>query len=152
MRTPKSPDQAREQVRELKTAGVDAIKAVLESGRTGMLFARHGPGDVPRGRREASAQQLPLVGPHRQRARRRGCARRRRRSIEHGSFSDAIPDAVLARMAKDGIAYDPTLSVLEGDARSGGGRDDLLRRSLVQQAVSQKLLTGTRGGDQGRQA
>ena len=46
-------------------------------------------------------------------------------------------------MAKDGIAYDPTLSVLEGMRDLSAGRTDLLRRSLVQQAVSQKLLTGT---------
>ena len=73
-----------------------------------------------------------------------------RASIEHGSFSDAIPDAVFARMAKNGIAYDPTLSVLEAIRDLSAGRADLLRRSLVQQAVSQKLLTGTRGGDQSR--
>jgi imidazolonepropionase-like amidohydrolase len=64
-------------------------------------------------------------------------------SVEHGSFSEAISDAVLARMAKDGVAYDPTLSVLEGMRDLAAGRSDLLRRSLVQQAVSQKLLTGT---------
>src|SRR5204862_3444273 len=64
-------------------------------------------------------------------------------SVEHGSFSDAIPAAVLARMAAAGIAYDPTLTVLEGIRDLSAGRGDLLRRSLVQQAVPQKLLTGT---------
>jgi len=34
------PDEARSQVRALHAAGVDAIKAVFDSGRTGMLFAR----------------------------------------------------------------------------------------------------------------
>ena len=56
---------------------------------------------------------------------------------------DAIPDAVFARMAKNGVAYDPTMSVLEAMRDLSSGRADLLRRSLVQQAVSQKLLTGT---------
>ena len=46
-------------------------------------------------------------------------------------------------MAKDGVAYDPTLTVLEAIRDFSAGRTDLLRRSLVQQAVSQKLLTGT---------
>src|SRR5262249_45822369 len=40
VRTPKSVDEARQQVRDLKTAGVDGVKAVLEAGRTGMLFER----------------------------------------------------------------------------------------------------------------
>jgi imidazolonepropionase-like amidohydrolase len=46
-------------------------------------------------------------------------------------------------MARDGVAYDPTLSVLEAIRDLSAGRGDLLRRSLVQQAVSQKLLSGT---------
>jgi imidazolonepropionase-like amidohydrolase len=63
--------------------------------------------------------------------------------IEHGSFSDTIPDAVLAKMARAGITYDPTLAVLEAMRDLSAGRNDLLRRSLVQQAVAQKLLAGT---------
>src|SRR5262249_2214833 len=63
--------------------------------------------------------------------------------IEHGSFSDALPDALLARMARDGITYDPTLAVLEGQRDLFAGRLDLLRRPLVQQAASQKLLSET---------
>jgi len=41
VRTPKNPDEARQQVDALKARGVDAIKAVLETGRTGRLFARY---------------------------------------------------------------------------------------------------------------
>ena len=33
--------------------------------------------------------------------------------IEHGSFSDMIPDELFAKMAAAHITYDPTLSVLE---------------------------------------
>ncbi|MEE9180291.1 MAG: ABC transporter permease [Vicinamibacteria bacterium] len=40
VRTPSSREEAREQVRALKTAGVDSIKAILEAGRAGMLFNR----------------------------------------------------------------------------------------------------------------
>jgi imidazolonepropionase-like amidohydrolase/ABC-type multidrug transport system permease subunit len=143
VRMPKSAGEAQQQVRELKSAGVDAIKAVLESGRTGILFSRM---DLTMFRAviaEAHAQSLPSsvhTGGARdvQDAVEAGAS-----SIEHGSFSDAIPDAVLARMAKDGVAYDPTLSVLEAMRDIAAGRDELLRRSLVQQALSQKLLTGT---------
>jgi imidazolonepropionase-like amidohydrolase/ABC-type multidrug transport system permease subunit len=143
VRTPKSPDQARMQVRELKAAGVDAIKAVLETGRTGMLFARMDLAMFRAVVQESGQQGLP-ASVHTGSARDvEDAVDAGARSIEHGSFSDAIPEAVFARMAKDGIAYDPTLSVLEAIRDLSAGRGDLLRRSLVQQAVSQKLLSGT---------
>jgi imidazolonepropionase-like amidohydrolase/ABC-type multidrug transport system permease subunit len=143
VRTPASPDEARRQVRELKIAGVDAIKAVLESGRTGMLFARM---DLTMFRAvvdEAATQHLPVV-VHTGNARDVADAADAGASgIEHGSFNDPIPDTVLAQLARDGVSYDPTLSVLEAMRDLSAGRGDLLRRSLVQQAVSQKLLSGT---------
>lgn len=40
LRLPKSLDEARQQVRELKQAGVDGIKAILEGGEAGRLFNR----------------------------------------------------------------------------------------------------------------
>jgi imidazolonepropionase-like amidohydrolase len=143
VRTPTTPEEARRQVRELKAAGVDAIKAVLESGRTGMLFARMDLAMFRAVVDEAAAQRLPAA-VHTGSARdvddavEAGAA-----AIEHGSFSDAIPDAVLAKMAVRNITYDPTLAVLEGMRDRSAGRGDLLRRPLVQQAVSQKLLAGT---------
>lgn len=143
VRTPKSVDEARAQVRDLKARGVDAIKAVLESGRTGRLFARMDLAMFGAVVDEATKQQLPA-------AVHTGSARdvedavdAGARGIEHGSFSDAIPDAVLAKLARTGTAYDPTLTVLEAIRDFSAGRTDLLSRSLVQQAVSQKLLSGT---------
>jgi imidazolonepropionase-like amidohydrolase len=143
VRTPKTPGEARRQVRELKAAGVDAIKAVLESGRTGMLFTRMDLAMFRAVVAEAAEQHLPTA-VHTGNARDvedavdAGAA-----GIEHGSFSDVVPDAVLARMAARHITYDPTLAVLEGMRDLSAGRNELLRRALVQQAVSQKLLTGT---------
>jgi imidazolonepropionase-like amidohydrolase/ABC-type multidrug transport system permease subunit len=143
VRTPKTPEDARRQVRELKTAGVDAIKAVLESGRTGMLFARMDLAMLRAVVDEAVAQRLPAA-VHTGSARdvddavEAGAA-----AIEHGSFSDAIPDLTLAKMAVRNITYDPTLAVLEGMRDLSAGHGDLLRRPLVQQAVSQKLLAAT---------
>jgi imidazolonepropionase-like amidohydrolase/ABC-type multidrug transport system permease subunit len=143
VRTPKTTDEARGQVRDLKLAGVDAVKAVLESGRTGMLFARMDLNLFRAVVDEAKAQRLP-VAVH------TGSARdvidaldAGARAIEHGSFSDAIPDDVLTGLARAGVSYDPTLSVIEALTDLFAGRTDLLRRSLVQQAVSQKLLSGT---------
>jgi len=144
VRIPKSPDDARQQVRALRAKGVDAIKAVLESGRSGRLFERMDTALFRAVVDEARAQQLP-VAVH------TGSARDVEdavgagvTAIEHGSFSDRIPEEVFARMAAGRISYDPTLTVLEGIRDLSAGKTDLLARSLVQQAVSPKLLTGTR--------
>jgi imidazolonepropionase-like amidohydrolase len=64
-------------------------------------------------------------------------------SVEHGSFIDAIPDATIAEMKAKGIAYDPTLSVVEGFTNFAKGDTTLLKRSLVQQVTPKDLLDGT---------
>ena len=64
-------------------------------------------------------------------------------SIEHGSFRDEIPDATIAEMKAKGIAYDPTLSVVEGLSNFAKGNVEVLKRSLVQQVTPKDLLTGT---------
>lgn len=143
VRTPKSVDEGRQQVRDLRAAGFDGIKAVLEAGRTGMLFERMDSAIFRAVIDEATRQGLPSVvhtGGSRDVA---DAVDAGARGIEHGSFSDALPDDLLARMARDGITYDPTLAVLEGQRDLAAGRLDLLRRPLVQQAASQKLLTET---------
>src|SRR4029079_18198977 len=64
-------------------------------------------------------------------------------SIEHGSFRDEIPDATIAEMKARGIAFDPTLSVVEGLSDFAKGKTDLLKRSLVQQVTTKELMAGT---------
>jgi imidazolonepropionase-like amidohydrolase len=64
-------------------------------------------------------------------------------SIEHGSFREKIPDAVLEQMAQQGTFYDPTLSAGESIKAFAAGNTDLLKRSLVQQAAPPELLRGT---------
>jgi hypothetical protein len=61
VRTPKTPDEARAQVRELKKAGVYAIKAVLETGRTGALFERMDLAMFRAVASEAIADRLPVA-------------------------------------------------------------------------------------------
>ena len=63
--------------------------------------------------------------------------------IEHGP-RDRIPDDLLRRMKAAGATYDPTLSVWEGQAHLMAGQQELLDRSLVQQAIRQNILTATR--------
>jgi imidazolonepropionase-like amidohydrolase/ABC-type multidrug transport system permease subunit len=145
VRTPKTPQEARQMVDQLKRAGVDGIKAILEAGwGEGMLYDRL---DLLLARavaEEAHAQNLPI-------AVHTGDARDvtdavdiGANSIEHGSMRDAIPDAVLAKMAARGIYFDPTLGVAEAYANYYGGRTDALNGSLVQQTVPGKVLKETR--------
>ena len=158
VRTPKTPEEARRQVRELKARGIDCVKTILEAGwGEGMLFDRM---DLLIGRavaEEARAQKLP-VATHTGDARdvddavEIGAA-----SIEHGSWRDEIPDRLLERMASQGVFLDPTLGVAEAYAQVFSGRSDALSGSLVQQVVSARILKGTRdfvasgkGADPGR--
>jgi imidazolonepropionase-like amidohydrolase/ABC-type multidrug transport system permease subunit len=145
VRTPKTPEEARRQVRELKAAGVDGIKAILEAGwGEGMLYDRLDLLLVRSVSEEAHAQHLPLA-IHTGDARdvtdavEIGAA-----SVEHGSWRDDIPDGVLERMARDGVYLDPTLGVIEAYARYYSGNTEALNGSLVQQTVPARILKGTR--------
>jgi len=144
VRTPKSPDEARQQVDALKARGVDAIKAVLESGRTGRLFERMDLAMFRAVVAQARQDSLPAA-VHTGNARDvEDAVDAGASGIEHGSFGDAIPEALFAKLARAGTSYDPTLSVLEAFKDYASGQAELLTRPLAQQAVSQKLLTGTR--------
>ncbi len=145
VRTPKTPEEARRQVRELKAKGIDCIKAILEAGwGDGMLYDRLDLLIVRSVGEEAKAQNLPL-------ATHTGDARDvtdaveiGSSSIEHGSWRDEIPDAVLERMASQGIYLDPTLSVGQSYAQFYAGQGDPLNNSMVQQVVAGKILKSTR--------
>ncbi len=145
VRTPRTPEEARKQVRELKAAGVDGIKAILEAGwGDGMLYDRLDLLLVRSVAEEAHAQKLPL-------ATHTGDARDvtdaveiGSSSIEHGAWRGEIPDAVLQHMVRQGTFLDPTLGVAEGYARYFAGNTEALNSSLVQQAVSGNVLQGTR--------
>jgi len=64
--------------------------------------------------------------------------------IEHGSFRDRIPAETFARMAKQGVYYDPTMSVFEGLEQMSQRNSTLFNRSLVQQTQTKEMLTATR--------
>jgi imidazolonepropionase-like amidohydrolase/ABC-type multidrug transport system permease subunit len=144
VRLPKSTDEARRQLRELKDAGVDGIKGILEAGTAGQLFSRMDVTLLQAVAQEARVQNLPLVvhtGDSKDIA---DAVKIGASGVEHGSCRDQIGEELLARMAKEGIAYDPTLSVLEAFSALSGGADELLSRSLVQQVVPLKLIESTR--------
>jgi len=143
LRLPATPEQARQQVDDLKKQGVDCIKAILESGGGQRLFNRMDTGLFDAVAAEAHADHLPLAvhtGDARDVA---DAVQANANSIEHGSFREAIPDAIFARMAEQGTFYDPTLSVGEAFKDVAAGNTDLLRRSLVEQVAPPGLIQQT---------
>ncbi|MDQ6704754.1 MAG: ABC transporter permease, partial [Acidobacteriota bacterium] len=143
-RLPTTPREAGKQVDELKKAGVDGIKAVLEGGAAGALFNRMDPAILNAIAAEARAQHLPVVVHTGDSADVADALRAGVDGIEHGSFRDKIPDALFQQMAANRVTYDPTLSVVEGFQDLAAAKADALSRSLVQQVGPPSLLTGTR--------
>ncbi|HUQ95566.1 MAG TPA: ABC transporter permease [Bryobacteraceae bacterium] len=141
---PKTQDEARRQVDEVKQSGANGVKVILDGGQAGMLFNRMDSSILKAICEQARKNGLP-VAVHTGDARdvadavAAGAA-----VIEHGSARDAIPDPVFATMAKQGIAYDPTLSVIEAINQLRGGQSALLDRTLVQQAAPEGLIAATR--------
>lgn len=142
-RIPKSGDEARQQVDELKKQGVDCIKAILEAGAGGRVFNRLDTGLFDAVAQQAHADSLPLAvhtGDVRDVT---DAVQAQANSIEHGSFREKIPDTLFDQMAKQRTFYDPTLSVGEAFQDFAAGKTDLLKRSLVQQVGPPDLLRGT---------
>lgn len=142
-RIPKSADEARQQVDELRAQGVDCIKAILEAGAGGRVFNRFDTNLFDAVAQQAHTDSLPLAvhtGDARDVA---DAVAAKADSIEHGSFRQKIPDEMFAQMAKQGTSYDPTLSVGEAFREFAAGKTDLLKRSLVQQVGPPDLLRGT---------
>ena len=142
-RIPTSAEEAHRQVDELKRDGVDCIKAVLDAGAGGRVFNRLDTGLFDAVAQAAHADSLPLAvhtGDARDVA---DAVQAQADSVEHGSFRDAIPDALFDQMARQGTFYDPTLSVGEALKDFAAGKTDLLKRSLVQQVGPPELLRGT---------
>ncbi|MFZ0285945.1 MAG: amidohydrolase family protein [Terriglobales bacterium] len=142
-RIPTSPEEARKQVDNLKSRGVDCIKAILESGAGGHVFNHLDPGIFAAIAQEAHADDLPLAVHTGDVSDVTEAVQAQANSIEHGSFRDEIPDALFEQMARQGTFYDPTLSVGEAFKDFAAGKTDLLKRSLVQQVGPPELLKGT---------
>jgi imidazolonepropionase-like amidohydrolase/ABC-type multidrug transport system permease subunit len=143
LRLPATPDEARQQVDELKKQGVDCIKVILEAGAGGRVFNRLDTRFFDAIAQQAHADSLPLAvhtGDARDVA---DAVQAQANSIEHGSFRERISDALFDQMAKQGTFYDPTLSVGEAFKAFAAGDTDLLKRSLVQQVGPPDLLSGT---------
>ena len=144
VRTPKTPAEARQQVAELSKQGVDGIKAILEAGRAGMLFNRMDVSILKAIADESRAVKLPLVVHTGEAKDVADAVAVGANGVEHGSARDAIPDELFRRMREQGVAYDPTLSVMEAFQDLGAGSMAPLERTLVQQVGPASLLASTR--------
>ena len=143
LRIPKTQEEALKMVDDLAAKGVNAIKGILEAGVPGYTFSRMNLDLLRAVVDEAHARKLP-ASIHTGEARDViDAVAMGADSIEHGSFRDEIPDATIGEMKAKGIAFDPTLSVVEGLSDFAKGKTDLLKRSLVQQVTTKELLTGT---------
>ena len=146
LRLPEDLEEARRHVRELKQAGANGIKAVLETGQAGMLFERMDTALLRAIAEQARTEELPLVVHTGSAADISDALDAGAEGIEHGTYRETIPDELLARMAERRTAYSPTLSVIEALAELAAGSDRLLGRTLVQQVGPRGLLDGTREG------
>ncbi len=144
VRVPKTAEEARAQVDELRKRGVDGIKAILEAGASGMLFKRLDLELLRAIASEARVQKLPIVvhtGDSRDVADALSVAAS---GIEHGSDRDKIPDALFVQMKTQGTFYDPTLTALEGIEAVRSGSVEPLERPLVLQAAPASVIDSSK--------
>ncbi len=128
-RMPSSTAEAKQMVRDLKAAGVVAIKAaVLDTG----FLAAIGE--------EARAQKLPLMVMTASSAQVLEAINAGATVILSGSATDRIPDETWKKMVEKKIAFMPLLAVREGQS----GNLELLNRSLVQQIGPPDLIAATK--------
>jgi imidazolonepropionase-like amidohydrolase/ABC-type multidrug transport system permease subunit len=144
LRVPKNVDQARSMVDELAAKKVDAIKGILDGGAPSRPFQRMDVGILRTVVDEAHGKKLPVSIHTGRAADVIDAVAIGADSIEHGSYVDDIPDATFAEMKAKGIAFDPTLSVVEGMTSFAQGNATTLNNSLVQQVTPQDLIMGTR--------
>jgi imidazolonepropionase-like amidohydrolase/ABC-type multidrug transport system permease subunit len=137
VRLPKTPDEARAQVAELKSRGVDGIKVIREAGALDAVLL-HVVGEAAR------AAGLPIVVRTSTPEDVSSALDPTVDGIEHGSMFEIIPEALFGRMKQMGVTFDPTLASIEATLDFAGRNTDPLDRTLVQQVVPRRLLDDTR--------
>jgi len=144
LRMPKTAEEARRQVDELKANGVDGIKVMLDAGAANFRWTRLDTGLATAIAAESRAKGLPVVahtGDSRDVA---DALQAGVNGIEHGSFREGIPESMFAAMKRGEVSYDPTLSAMEGYQQLARGDLSLMSRPLLQQSAPPALLSQTR--------
>lgn len=143
VRLPKTAGEAKQQVDDLKKLGVDGIKAILEPGPPSKPIPRLDPKLLDAISREAHADGLPIVVHVGDLRDVEDALDAKVNGIEHSPRALLTP-ALLDRMRAQGVAFDPTLAVVEAIVDTGEGKTDPLDRSLVQQTAEPGLIAATR--------
>jgi imidazolonepropionase-like amidohydrolase/ABC-type multidrug transport system permease subunit len=144
VRAPKTPEDAKQSVDALAKQHVDGIKAIMEAGAGEVHFNRMDPQILNAIAAAARANNLSLVVHTGDSRDVEDSLKAGANGIEHGSFQQRIPDEDFALMAKNGVTYDPTLSVAAAFLDIAAGKLDATNRSLVQQVVPTRILSMTR--------
>jgi imidazolonepropionase-like amidohydrolase/ABC-type multidrug transport system permease subunit len=142
VRVPKTPEEARAQVRAALHDGVNGLKAILQAdagdgNRIDLLLARSVA-------EEGNLRGLPLATHTRDSRDVADAVEIGSASVEHGSWRDEMPESLLERMARNGVSYDPTLSAAESCVQYYSGDDSPLKSAMFQQVLQPALLSGTR--------
>jgi imidazolonepropionase-like amidohydrolase/ABC-type multidrug transport system permease subunit len=142
VRVPRTPEEARAQVRAALHDGVNGLKAILQAdagdgNRLDLLLARSVA-------EEGRLRGLPLATHTRDSRDVADAVEIGSASVEHGSWRDEIPESLLERMARKGVFYDPTLSAAEACAQYYGGDASALQSAMFQQVLQPAVLNGTR--------
>jgi len=144
VRTPASPQEARQQVDALQQRGVDGIKAILETGQGSRHFNRLDVAILQAVADQARVRKLPIVvhtGDARDVA---DALNAGANGIEHGSSRELISADLFQQMKAAGVTYDPTLSVWEGYTAIANGTAEALERPLVLQAAPAALIASSK--------
>jgi imidazolonepropionase-like amidohydrolase/ABC-type multidrug transport system permease subunit len=143
VRLPKTVEEARQMVDDLKKLDVDGIKVILEPGAPGHPIPRFDSTLLRAVSEEAHKDSLPIVCHVGDLRDVEDALDAKVDGIEHSPRAP-LTEALLARMKAQGVAFDPTLAVYEAIEDSVQGKTDPLDHSLVQQVAPPRLLESTR--------
>jgi len=136
----KSPGDAGPRVDAFKKAGVDAVEVALKV--TG--GPRLDQAALNAVAAKARADGLTLIAQTADERDVEDALHVRAAEVERGSMRQLIPGEDFAQMAKQGVIYDPALSLAEALRDLAAGKTELMNRPLVQQVAPHGLIDGTK--------
>jgi imidazolonepropionase-like amidohydrolase/ABC-type multidrug transport system permease subunit len=145
-RFPTTPEQAKDQVRQLKESGIDGIQAMLVDESHGNAFPSMQIPIFQAVVHAARSEQLPiavLASGNKNIGESLNAGVNEIR--ESGDSGEQIGEEMFAQMARKNVAYDPACSQLEAISVAAAGKGStFLEDSLVQQVGPHQLLESIR--------
>ena len=134
--SPKSPQEARSQIAELRKQGVDGIRISAGAGMDASTLKAIAE--------EARSARLPIVASTADAQGVTGAVAANVTGIDRGALNESLPPAIFAQMKQAGVFYDPILAIIDASASVGAGKTNLFDGSLVQQVAPKGLIERTR--------